>query len=187
MSTADDSWQGDGMTTVMPPINFGSWVAEHEHLLKPPVNNRQMLLGTSDFIIQVVGGPNSRTDYHVDPYEEWFYQVRGTMHVDLMTPEGPTSVEIREGEMWLLPRGVPHSPQRPEAGSIGIVIERIREEGVLERFQWYCPQCHHLIYSVELQVRDIVADLPPAFERFYSDQDGARTCAECGAVHPGKG
>ena len=40
MSTADDSWQGDGMTTVMLPINFENLVAEHEHLLRPPVNNR---------------------------------------------------------------------------------------------------------------------------------------------------
>ena len=85
----------------------------------------------------MVGGPNSRTDFHVDPYEECFYQVRGSMHVDVMTPDGPASVEIREGEMWLLPRHLPHSPQRPEPGSIGIVIERIRDEGVLERFQWY--------------------------------------------------
>ena len=118
MSTAEDSWQGDGMTTVMPPINFENWVAEHEHLLKPPVNNRQMLLGTSDFIIQVVGGPNSRTDYHVDPYEEWFYQVRGTMHVDIMTSDGPASVQIQEGEMWLLPRELPHSPQRRVTASL---------------------------------------------------------------------
>ena len=33
-----------------------------------------------DFIVQVVGGPNQRTDYHLDPYEECFYQLKGDMH-----------------------------------------------------------------------------------------------------------
>jgi 3-hydroxyanthranilate 3,4-dioxygenase len=171
--------------TVAPAINFAQWISDHEHLLKPPVNNKQMFTGTGDFIVMVVGGPNQRTDFHVDPYEEWFYQYRGNMHVDLMTPDGPDRVDIREGEMWLLPRNTPHSPQRPEAGSIGLVLERIREEGTLERFQWYCPGCSALVHEVELQVRDIAADLPPIFTVFYDDEQ-ARTCANCGTVHPGR-
>ena len=134
----------------------------------------------------VVGGPNQRTDFHVDPYEEFFYQVKGNIHVDVMTTDGPDRVDIHEGEMWVLPRNLPHSPQRPEAGSIGLVIERVREEGTLERFQWYCPNCSALVHEVEVQVRDIVTDLPPLFEAFYESEE-ARTCARCGTVHPGKG
>ena len=88
--------------------------------------------------------------------------------------------------MWMLPRNTPHSPQRPEAGSIGMVVERVREEGTLEKFQWYCPECGHKVHEVELQVRDIVADLPPVFQAFYADEK-ARTCDKCGTVHPGKG
>ena len=97
-----------------------------------------MFPGGDDFIVMVVGGPNSRTDYHVDPFEEVFYQVKGTMHVDLMTADGPERVTVGAGEMWVLPRLMPHSPQRPEAGSIGLVFERVRNEGTLEKFQWYC-------------------------------------------------
>jgi 3-hydroxyanthranilate 3,4-dioxygenase len=140
----------------------------------------------ADFIVQVVGGPNQRTDFHVDPYEEFFYQVKGNIHVNIMTADGPQTVHISEGQMWVLPGNVPHSPQRPEAGSIGLVIERVREEGTLEKFQWYCLECGSLLHEVELQVRDIVADLPPVFGAFYAD-DAARTCANCGALHPGKG
>jgi 3-hydroxyanthranilate 3,4-dioxygenase len=140
----------------------------------------------SDFIVQVVGGPNARTDFHVDPYEEFFYQVKGDMHVDLMTADGPRTVHVREGQMWVLPGNTPHSPQRPDPESIGLVIERVREEGTLERFQWYCPSCDALVHEVELQVRDIVADLPPVFQAFYADEK-ARTCGSCGALHPGKG
>jgi 3-hydroxyanthranilate 3,4-dioxygenase len=174
------------MTTIPPVFNFEKWVAEHADQLKPPVNNQQMWEPMGDFIVQVVGGPNQRTDFHFDPYEEWFYQHKGNMHVDLMTDEGPQRVDIREGEMWMLPRNVFHSPQRPEAGSIGIVIERIREEGTLEKFAWFCPNCNDLVHEVELQVRDIVADLPPVFTEFYNSDEG-RTCENCGTVHPGKG
>ncbi len=173
------------MTTIPSAINVTQWISGNEQLLKPPVNNKTMAVG-EDFIVMVVGGPNARTDFHVDPYEEWFYQLRGNMHVNLMTDDGPQTVHIREGDTWLLPRNTPHSPQRPEAGSIGLVIERIREEGTPEKFQWYCGNCSALVHEVELQVRDIVVDLPPVFAAFYDDVQ-ARTCPNCGTVHPGKG
>jgi len=172
--------------TISDPISFPGWIDANKHLLKPPVGNKQMFPTGNDFIVMVVGGPNQRTDFHVDPYEEFFYQVKGNMHVTVMTGEGPRDVHVREGEMWVLPGNTPHSPQRPEAGSIGLVIERVREEGTLEKFQWYCPDCNALVHEVELQVRDIVADLPPVFGAFYDDEK-ARTCPQCGLVHPGKG
>jgi 3-hydroxyanthranilate 3,4-dioxygenase len=173
------------MTALNPAFNFVKWVEENEHLLKPPVNNKQMWAAQGDFIVQVVGSPNERTDFHVDPYEEWFYQFRGDMHINLQTDDGIVTQHVREGEMWLLPRDTPHSPQRPDPGSVGVVIERIREEGTLEKFQWYCLNCNHLVHEVELQVRDIVVDLPPVFEQFYADET-VRECADCGSVHPGR-
>ncbi|MEV0626113.1 3-hydroxyanthranilate 3,4-dioxygenase [Nonomuraea wenchangensis] len=171
---------------MIPPVDFTKWIDEHAHLLKPPVANKLVFEEAGDFIVMVVGGPNARTDFHVDPYEELFYQVRGNMHVNVITEDGPETVHVREGQMWLLPGGMPHSPQRPEEGSVGLVIERIRPEGTLERFQWYCAECGGLVHDVELQVRDIVKDLPPVFEAFYADEK-ARTCGRCGALHPGKG
>ena len=167
------------------PINFQQWIEDNRHLLKPPVGNKTMTVG-KDFIVMIVGGPNARTDYHVDPYEEWFYQLEGAMHVDLMVDGKPETVEISADQNWLLPGNTPHSPQRPEPGSIGLVMERVREDGVLEKFQWYCPNCNALVHEVELQVRDIVVDLPPVFTAFYEDEQ-ARTCKNCGHVHPGKG
>ena len=173
------------MTINLHAVNLHQWIEENRHLLKPPVGNKTLTVG-SDFIVMIVGGPNARTDYHVDPYEEWFYQLEGTMHVDLMIDGKPESVEIGPGETWLLPGNTPHSPQRPEPGSVGLVMERVREEGVLEKFQWYCPNCSALVHEVELQVRDIVVDLPPVFTAFYEDEQ-ARTCKKCGHLHPGKG
>ncbi|MEU4323771.1 3-hydroxyanthranilate 3,4-dioxygenase [Nonomuraea dietziae] len=170
---------------MIPPIDFTKWIDEHSHLLKPPVGNKVVFEQADDFIVMVVGGPNQRTDFHVDPYEELFFQIKGNMRLNVMTPEGPDTVHIREGQMWLLPGNMPHSPQR-EADSVGLVIERIREEGTLERFRWYCQECNAVVHEVELQVRDIVKDLPPVFAAFYSDEK-ARTCDNCGALHPGKG
>jgi len=173
------------MTEIGSAVNFAQWIADNAPSFTPPVNNKALFTG-KDFIVMVVGGPNQRTDFHVDPYEEWFHQVKGNMHINVVTEDGPRTVHVREGETWLLPGSVPHSPQRPEAGSIGLVIERVREEGTLEKFQWYCEECGGLVHEVELQVRDIVADLPPVFLAFYADED-ARTCGKCGALHPGKG
>lgn len=53
-------------------------------------------------------------------------------------------------------------------------------------FAWFCPACNTKVHEVELQVRDIVADLPPVFTEFYNSDEG-RTCPSCGTVHSGKG
>ena len=151
------------------PVRFEGWIEEHRHLLKPPVGNKQLNPGAQDLIVMVVGGPNQRQDYHVDPYEEWFYQIKGNMHVNVIDDGRPRTVHIREGETWLLPGGMPHSPQRPEEGSIGLVVEQVRKPGTLEKFQWYSHTADTatLVHEVELQVTDIAADLPPVFEAFY--------------------
>jgi 3-hydroxyanthranilate 3,4-dioxygenase len=139
----------------------------------------------ADFIVTVVGGPNQRTDYHVDPLEEFFFQLEGDMNLRLWTDDGPKDMPIREGDIFLLPPGVPHSPQRPVPGSVGLVIERKRPEGMIDAFQWYCDDCGHIVHRVEVQLKSIVRDLPPLFAAFYASEE-LRTCGHCGAVHPGK-
>lgn len=172
--------------TIPEPFSFQKWIDDNEADLKPPVNNKVMFPDDKDFIVQVVGGPNVRTDFHYEPFAEWFYQIKGNMHVIIMEDGKPRRVDIKEGETWMLPPNTSHSPQRPEEGSIGLVVEKIRAEGELEKFQWFCPECHHLVWEVELQVRDIVKDMPPVFEEFYGRDDAGRTCPNCGAVHPGR-
>jgi len=171
---------------MLPPLNFPQWIADNQHLLKPPVGNQQIWRDT-DFIVTVVGGPNKRTDFHDDPYEEFFYQFKGNAFLNIIDEQGkPGQVELKEGAMFLLPPHVRHSPQRPEEGSMCIVIERARPEGVKDGFEWYCLDCGKLVHRVEVQLKSIVKDLPPLFEAFYSSTE-ARTCKHCGAVHPGKG
>jgi 3-hydroxyanthranilate 3,4-dioxygenase len=166
------------------PFNFKGWIEEHRDLLKPPVGNAQ-IWQDSDFIVTVVGGPNQRSDYHVDPLEEFFYQLQGDMVLRLWVDGKPEDMPIREGEIFLLPPLVPHSPQRIVPGSVGLVIERQRPEGTIDAFQWYCGNCGGVVHRVEVQLKSIVADLPPLFDAFYASED-LRTCAACGTIHPGR-
>ena len=92
-------------------FNFRAWIDQHREFLKPPVCNRQVFRH-SELIIMVVGGPNSRTDYHEDPGEEFFYQIEGDMLLRTMQDGRRVDLPIRSGEMLLLPAHVPHSPQR---------------------------------------------------------------------------
>ena len=96
------------------PFNLHAWINENRHLLKPPVGNKQIYVGNDDFIVMVVGGPNGRKDYHWEDGEELFYQMEGDIQVKIINEKGePETIDIREGEMFLLPPRVPHSPQRP--------------------------------------------------------------------------
>jgi 3-hydroxyanthranilate 3,4-dioxygenase len=169
---------------MMKALNFPKWLAEHEHLLKPPVGNQQIWQDT-DFIVTVVGGPNQRTDFHDDPYEEFFWQFKGNAFLNIIEGGKRSVVELREGDMFLLPPHVRHSPQRPEPESRCLVIERTRPEGTKDAFEWYCPACDGLVHRVEVQLKSIVTDLPPLFNAFYASER-LRTCPHCGTVHPGK-
>jgi 3-hydroxyanthranilate 3,4-dioxygenase len=163
------------------PFNFQKWIEDHADLLKPPVGNAQVW-SDADFIVTVVGGPNQRSDYHDDPLEEFFFQLKGDMTLRIWD-NGPKDIPIREGEIFLLPAHVPHSPQRPVPGSVGLVIERQRPEGLVDAFQWYCPNCGDRVHRAELQLSSIVRDLPPLFKKFNSDES-LRTCKSCGTLHP---
>jgi 3-hydroxyanthranilate 3,4-dioxygenase len=166
---------------MLPPFNFKKWIDENRKDLKPPVGNKQVF-ADSDFIIMAVGGPNSRKDYHDDPGEEFFYQIEGDMVLRIMENGRPRDVNIREGEMFLLPAHVPHSPQRL-ANTVGLVIERRRTPAELDGFMWFCDKCHAKLHEEYLPLQDIVKDLPPLFDRFW-DSEAARTCKNCGHVMP---
>jgi 3-hydroxyanthranilate 3,4-dioxygenase len=165
-------------------FNLDKWIDEHAHLLKPPVGNQQIWT-EADLMVTVVGGPNQRTDFHDDPVEEFFYQLKGDMVLKVVDEGSHYDVPIRQGEIFLLPPHVRHSPQRPQPDSVGLVVEPGRPEGLLDAFEWYCFNCLRLVYRVEVDLVNIVEDLPPLFSRFY-DNRRIRTCSHCRAVHPGR-
>lgn len=163
------------------PFNFQKWIDDHRHELKPPVGNKQVYLDNEDFIVMVVGGPNGRKDYHWEEGEELFYQLEGDITVKIMNEKGePEDIKICEGEMFLLPPQIPHSPQRP-AGSIGLVIERHRRDQEIDKLMWFCENCNHKLHEASFEMTDIVKQLPVVINAFMEDES-LRTCDECGTV-----
>ncbi len=164
---------------MLAPFNLKEWIEDHKEKLKPPVCNQQVY-EAGDFIIMVIGGPNTRKDYHDDPGEEFFYQLKGDMVLRIRENGRPKDITIREGDVFLLPAHIHHSPQR-FADTVGLVIERRRAQGELDGFLWYCDSCHGKIHEEYLPLSNIVEDLPPLFNRFWNSTE-ARTCPSCKAV-----
>jgi 3-hydroxyanthranilate 3,4-dioxygenase len=165
--------------TLALPFNLLEWIEQNRGLLKPPVGNK-LLFDDSGFIVMAVGGPNSRKDFHHDPGEELFLQIEGTMVLKTVQGGKVVDVPIRAGEIFLLPREMPHSPQRP-AGTVGIVVERRRKPDERDGFSWYCEHCGHQLYMERVPVGNIETELPAIFARFYSSL-ALRTCSVCGTV-----
>jgi 3-hydroxyanthranilate 3,4-dioxygenase len=167
------------MSKLFQPVNFKKWIDENRELLKPPVGNK-CVYEDGDFIVMVVGGPNSRKDYHYNQTPEFFYQVEGDINLKIQDGGKAVDVPIKEGEIYLLPAKVPHSPQRG-ANTIGLVIEQKRPEGMLDGLQWYCENCNHKLYEEPFALQNIETDMPVIFKGFYSDTE-KRTCKNCGAI-----
>lgn len=166
--------------SVIRPFNIHKWIDEHRHLLKPPVGNQQVYKDVQDFIVMVVGGPNSRKDFHYNETEELFYQLEGDIVVKIIEDGKIVPIEIKAGDMFLLPAKVPHSPQRgPD--TVGLVIEKVRAGDMLDSFSWYCENCANKLYEEFMPVNDIVNQLPPVMNAFYADE-AKRTCKQCGTV-----
>ena len=161
------------------PENLKSWVDEHRHLLRPPVGNA-MVWGDGEFLVMVVGGPNRRKDFHVEDGEEFFYQIEGDITLRVMDDGKVKDIPIKEGEIFLLPAGVPHSPQRPE-NTVGMVIERKRKAGELDHLRWYCESCGEVLHDADFPLKDLATQLQPLIENFYADES-LRTCGSCGTV-----
>jgi 3-hydroxyanthranilate 3,4-dioxygenase len=168
------------MKQILRPFNLHKWIDDNRHLLKPPVGNETVYKESDSFIVMVVGGPNSRKDFHFNDSEELFYQLQGDVVVKIVENGKIVDIHIKEGDMFLLPGRTPHSPQRGP-GTVGLVIEKKREDTEKDGFMWFCENCGEKLHEEFMNVSDIVAQLPPVMKAFYEDE-GARTCKKCGHV-----
>ncbi len=167
--------------SIAKPFNFLKWIEENRDKLKPPVANKNLYPLSEDYIVMVVGGPNARKDYHFNETEELFYQIEGNITVKIQEDGKAVDVEIKEGEMFLLPAGVPHSPIRTE-NSVGLVIERVRKgTGMKDGLLWFCDKCNNKLYEEYFELENIEKDFLPVFRKFYSS-DELRTCNQCGEI-----
>lgn len=164
---------------MLAPFNLQKWIDENRDLLKPPVNNKVLYKEAGDFIVMIVGGPNARKDYHFNESEELFYQLEGDITVKVQLNGKAQEVQIKEGEMFLLPSNIPHNPIRP-AETIGLVVERVRKGTDLsDGLMWFCDICNHKLHEYRFPLEDVEKDFLSRFKEFYTSKD-LRTCDKCG-------
>ncbi|CAK9437247.1 uncharacterized protein LODBEIA_P16250 [Lodderomyces beijingensis] len=164
------------------PINIQKWIQENGDLLKPPVNN--FCLHRGGFTVMIVGGPNERSDYHINQTPEYFYQHKGTMCLKVVDEGVFKDILIHEGDSFLLPPNTPHNPCR-FADTIGVVVEQDRPEGVNDRIRWYCAQCQEIICEKEFYLTDLGTQIKEAIVAFDSSKQD-RTCQSCGHFNSSK-
>jgi 3-hydroxyanthranilate 3,4-dioxygenase len=159
------------------PVDLAAWTAPEG--ARPGQVDAIALLPGEDLRVLIVHGRGTRHDFHINPVDELFQQLRGDIVVRLREASGDRDVVVRSGEVWLAPADVPHSPQRP-VGSVGLVVERVRAPDQAEVFRWYCPACAETLFEV---VRSATrpADLAAATAAFEASE-AARTCRSCGHV-----
>jgi 3-hydroxyanthranilate 3,4-dioxygenase len=160
-------------------FSFQKWIDENRHLLKPPVGNK-VVYKDAEFIIMVVGGPNSRKDYHWNEGEEFYYQLEGDIVVGIQEEGKALDVPIRKGEIFLLPPKIPHQPRRGP-NTIGLVIERKRRENERDGLLWFCEKCNNKLYEEYFPLTNIEKDFGGVFDRYYGSAEH-RTCKKCGHV-----
>lgn len=164
------------------PININKWIEENGHLLQPPVNN--YCLHRGGFTIMIVGGPNERTDYHVNQTPEYFHQLKGTMCLKVVDDGEFKDIFITEGDSFLLPGNTPHNPVR-YADTIGLVVEQDRPEGVNDKIRWYCSNCQDIVHEIEFYLTDLGTQIKQGIEDFDSNEDN-KTCKKCGTMNYSK-
>lgn len=168
---------------IQKPFNIRAWIDENRDLLKPPIGNQCVYQHAEDLIVMVVGGPNSRRDFHYNEGEELFFQVQGAITLKTVQDQKIVDVVIDEGDIFLLPARTLHSPRRP-ADTIGVVIETSRTDGQKDGCVWFCENCDAKIYEeyfVLNEPKEIVTKLTAITNRFNQSLE-MRTCEQCGQV-----
>ena len=167
---------------VQGPLDLAQWIAANASSFRPPVANKVVFPG-SEFIFMVVRGPNARNDFHINPGDEIFYQLEGTIAVDVRHDDGRIERRlVGAGDVMLVPGGTAHSPLRPP-DTWGVVIERTRREGEIDQIVWFCPKCGNELRRAPFALSDIETELTTIIDAFNADVD-ARRCRRCGNVLP---
>lgn len=161
------------------PLNLHKWINDNRHLLKPPVSNKVVYKDTN-LIIMVVGGPNSRKDYHYNEGEEFYYQLEGDIVVGIQENGKAIDLPVKQGEIFLLPAKEPHQPRRGP-NTVGLVIEYQRGAGVKDGLLWFCEKCNTKLYEEYFVLTNIEEQFQKVFAKYYGSVE-LRTCKKCGHI-----
>ncbi|XP_003262832.1 3-hydroxyanthranilate 3,4-dioxygenase [Nomascus leucogenys] len=148
-------------------VGVRAWVEENRGSFQPPVCNK--LMHQEQLKVMFVGGPNTRKDYHIEEGEEVFYQLEGDMVLRVLEQGKHRDVIIRQGEIFLLPARVPHSPQR-FANTVGLVVERRRLETELDGLRYYVGDTMDVLFEKWFYCKDLGTQLAPIIQEFFSSE-----------------
>ncbi|XP_072122962.1 3-hydroxyanthranilate 3,4-dioxygenase-like [Mobula birostris] len=143
--------------------NVDRWIEEDKPNFNPPVCNKLMHFG--QLKVMFVGGPNERKDYHIEEGEELFYQWKGDMCLKILEKGKHKDIHIREGEMFLLPARIPHSPQR-QANTVGLVFERTRLKTELDALRYYVENSTEVLFEKWFYCDDLGTQLAPVIREY---------------------
>uniref|UniRef100_A0A674N9M0 3-hydroxyanthranilate 3,4-dioxygenase n=1 Tax=Takifugu rubripes TaxID=31033 RepID=A0A674N9M0_TAKRU len=149
------------------PVHVENWIKENQDAFLPPVCNK--LMHFSQLNIMFVGGPNIRKDYHIEEGEELFYQLKGDMCLKVIENGKHKDVHIKEGEMFLLPARIPHSPQR-QANSVGLVVERRRLLTETDCLRYYVDNSTSILFERWFYCEDLGTQLVPVIKEFMASK-----------------
>ncbi|KAI1914624.1 3-hydroxyanthranilic acid dioxygenase [Ophidiomyces ophidiicola] len=171
-----------------PALNLPRWLEQNSHLLQPPINNHCVYHpsspATQGYTVMIVGGPNARTDFHINPTPEFFYQYRGSMLLKTVdqstTPPTFQDIPIHEGSLFLLPANTPHCPVR-FADTVGVVLEIPRSKDAQDCMRWYCNSCQSIVWEKQFHCTDLGTQVKEVVEEFTADNE-KRKCKTCGSL-----
>ena len=142
---------------------------------------------SSDYITLLVRGPSLGKEFHVGRGDEIFYQVRGELHFHYVSGDGERRhIELKQGESFLLPGRVPHSPRRPDDSSWTLVVERRPRSDDEDYWVWFCERCSHKLYESAHRFATGPGNQPNTIVRdalsILRGDEKLRTCTKCGEV-----
>jgi 3-hydroxyanthranilate 3,4-dioxygenase len=157
-------------------FNLQKWIDDN----RGDWGQRRVIWQDSDFIAFVTRGPNRRKDYHINPGDEIFYQLEGELNLHYIEHDKRELAVLKAGDLFLLPRKMPHSPRRAD-GSWTLVVERTRAREEIDRFIWPCENCGNNLYETAVRFDDPSDAVNKATQALKSDPTLA-TCKQCGDI-----
>jgi len=152
------------------PVHYptGSWLEENSKFFLPPVCNKMM--HNTQLKVFFVGGPNQRKDFHLEEGEELFYMRKGNMELPILENGKIKTVKIREGDVFLLPGKIPHSPQREE-NTVGLVIERERMNSETDGLRYFIGDTTDILFERWFYCEDLGSQLKPIIDEFFASEE----------------
>jgi len=158
------------MGEVAKPVHHPTqeWLKENSKFFLPPVCNKMM--HNDQLKVFFVGGPNQRKDFHLEEGEEFFYMRKGNMELPIMVQGKIRPVKIMEGQVFLLPGKIPHSPQR-EAETVGLVIERDRMENETDGLRYFVDSTTDILFERWFHCEDLGSQLKPIIDEYFASEE----------------